>query len=42
MSLTTKRPDINSFEELANDPDYRLTNFKGTYIETMFLVHIHF
>jgi len=40
MSLTTKRPDINSFKELAEDPNYQLTNLKGTDTELMFLVNI--
>ena len=40
MSLTSKRPDINSFKELAEDPYYQLSNLKGTDIEVMFLVNI--
>lgn len=40
MSLTSKRPDINSFKDLANDPNYQLTVLKGAIPEHIFLVMI--
>ena len=42
MSLTSQRPDINSLKDLATDPNYQLTNLKGTDTELMFLVTIGF
>jgi len=38
MSLTFQRPDINTFEELATNPNYQMTTFKGTTAEVVFLV----
>ena len=42
MSLTSQRPDINSLKDLATDPNYQLTNLKGTFTERMFMVNIYF
>jgi len=40
MSLTSQRPDINSFKELADDSNYKLTVLKGAVPEHIFLVII--
>ena len=42
MSLTSQRPDINSFKDLATDPGYQPTTIKGTFTERIFLVNIGF
>ncbi len=38
MSLTSKRPDISSFKDLATDFNKQLTNLKGTFTERLFMV----
>ena len=47
MSVTYQRPDINSFSDVANNPDYNVTTLKGIISETEILVslrsfHAHF
>lgn len=38
MSLTFQRPDIGSFQDLANDSRYQAATMRGTYPEITFLV----
>ena len=38
MSVTYQRPDINSFSDLANNPDYNVNAQKGTISEIEVLV----
>ena len=38
MSLTFQRPDINSFQDLADNPNYQLITIGGTIGETVLLV----
>lgn len=38
MSLRFQRPDISTFEDLANNPNYQLTTVKGGIAERIFLV----
>ncbi len=40
MSLTYQRPEINTFQDLATNPNYQLTTFKGSTAEVIFLVTI--
>lgn len=39
MSLRFQRPDISTFEDLANDHVYKPSTIKGTSIEVIFLVN---
>jgi len=38
MSTTYQRPDINSFKDLANNPNYQATIVKGSLSEIDILV----
>jgi len=38
MSLTFQRPEINSFRELAANPNYQLVTLEGSNAEIIFLV----
>ncbi len=44
MSLTFQRPEINSFRDLAANPNYQLVTLEGSLAEIIFLVFrfIHF
>lgn len=39
MSLTFQRPEINTFRELADNPNYQLATLEGSLAEVIFLVH---
>lgn len=36
MSLTSKRPDLSSFKDLATVSNYQLTDLKRTFTERLF------
>lgn len=38
MSLQSQRPDINTFQDLASNPDYLPLTFKGASLENYFIV----
>lgn len=42
MSLTYQRPEINTFQDLATNPNYQMTTFKGSTAEIIFLVIFFF
>jgi len=40
MSLQAQRPNINTFQDLASNPDYLPLAFKGASFETYFIVNL--